>query len=99
MGLLLLMEWQTTAWQVSGKKDNDKSYFFIFIFICRYVVFWLEIIHPMFFFIFCSLPQKYTLVPEAFLEFFLFMKERANSEAETTSCKVVRREEKTLGPG
>ena len=51
------------------------------------------------FFIFCSLPQKYTLVPEAFLEFFLFMKERANSEAETMSCKAVRREEKPLRPG
>lgn len=54
---------------------------------------------PYVFFIFCSLPQKYTLVPEAFLEFFLFMKERANSEAETTSCKAVRREEKPEGPG
>ena len=53
---------------------------------------------PYVFFIFCSLPQKYTLVPEAFLEFFLFMKERANSEAETTSCKAVRREEKPEGP-
>ena len=27
MGLLLLMEWQTTAWQVSGKKIMIKALF------------------------------------------------------------------------
>ena len=74
MGLLLLMEWQTTAWQVSGKKDNDKSYFKIFIFICRYVVFWLEFT-LCFFSLFVVCHKNIPWSQRLFLKFFVHERE------------------------